>query len=165
MLKGIFSILDLGASGLSSQRKQLNAVAQNIANVETTRTEDGTPYKRKRVVFSEDSQKATFVDMFKSNIKRLTRTHAKHQENDTIRSGHDGKIPFVDGEEIEVEPESFKMVHDPSHPDADENGNVMLPDINVISEMVDMLAATRAYEANISVINSAKDMAKDALDI
>lgn len=165
MLKGIFSIIDLGSSGLSAQRKQLNAIAQNIANVETTRTDDGTPYKRRRVVFSEDSKKATFVDMFNNSMKNLTQTHRKHRPNDPRGVGRDGKIPYVNGNEIQVEPESFKIVHDPSHPDADENGNVMLPDINVISEMVDMLAATRAYEANISVVRSAKDMAKDALDI
>ena len=164
-MKGIFSIIDLGASGLSAQRKQLNAVAQNIANTETTRTEDGTPYKRRRVVFSEDSKKATFVDMFKNAMKRLNRTHVKHLPNDPMKTGREGRIPFVDGEEIVVEPESFKAVYDPSHPDADENGNVLMPDINIVAEMVDMMAATRAYEANVTVVRSAKQMAVDALDI
>ena len=164
-MKGIFSIIDLGASGLTAQRKQLNAVAQNIANVETTKTPEGTPYKRRRVVFAEDPKKATFVSMFRQSMKNLMRTNSKHLPNDPINSGKEGKVPFVEGDEIVVEPESFKVVYDPSHPDADEDGNVMLPDINIISEMVDMMAASRAYEANVSVVRSAKQMAVDALDI
>lgn len=164
-MKGIFSILDLGASGMTAQRKQLDAVAQNIANSETTRTPEGTPYKRRRVIFSEDSKKATFVDMFKKAVKGLTLTNIKHIENEPLANERDGKIPFVEGEEVVVEPESFKVVYDPSHPDADENGNVLMPDINIVSEMVDMLSSSRAYEANVSVVRSAKQMATDAMEI
>jgi flagellar basal-body rod protein FlgC len=164
-MKGIFSILDLGASGMTAQRKQLDAVAQNIANSETTRTPEGTPYKRRQIVFSEDPKKATFVDMFKKAMKGLTRTNVKHIQNEPFSSGRDGKIPFVEGEEVVVEPDSFKVVYDPSHPDADENGNVLMPDINIVSEMVDMLSPSRAYEANVSVVRSAKQMAMDAMEI
>ena len=164
-MKGLFSIIDLGASGLSAQRKKLNTVAQNIANVETTRTSEGTPYKRKRVVFAEDPKKASFIDSFNDSMKRLARTHTKHFPNEPIHSSRTGKVPFVNGTEEVIEPAAFKMVYDPGHPDADDNGNVQMPDINMVSEMVDMMSASRAYEANISVIQSAKNMAKDALDI
>jgi len=164
-MKGLFSIIDLGSAGLSAQRRQLNAVAQNIANVETTRTAEGTPYKRRKIVFSEDPQKATFADALNRSVRNLARTHTKHLSNSAVGSSKDGKIPFVSGEEIVVEPEAFKIIYDPSHPDADENGNVMMPDINIISEMVDMLSASRAYEANVSVVRSAKSMAMDALEI
>ena len=165
MMKGIFSIIDLGASGLSAQRRKLNIVAENIANVETTRTSDGTPYKRKKVVFAEDQKKATFIDTFKNTLKGLRKTHSKHLASSYRKHGRSGEIPFVTASEKVVEPANFKIVYDPGHPDADENGNVALPDINIISEMVDMMSASRAYEANASVISAAKNMAKDALDI
>jgi flagellar basal-body rod protein FlgC len=164
-MKGLFSIIDIGAAGLSAQRKKLNTVAQNIANVETTRTPEGTPYKRKKVVFAEDSKRASFLESLNDSIKRLVRTHSKHIQNEGQTAGKQGKLPFVAGAEEVVEPNSFKIVYDPSHPDADENGNVLMPDINVVSEMVDMLSASRAYEANISVVRAAKDMAKEAMDI
>jgi len=164
-MKGIFSIIDMGASGLSAQRKQLNAVAENIANVETTRTPDGTPYKRKRVVFEEDSEKATFVNTFHKAVQSLAKTNIKHIANDPTSSSKEGTVPFVDGEEVVVEPEAFKMVYDPTHPDADENGNVLMPDINIVTEMVDMMTASRAYEANVTVVRSAKQMATVALEI
>jgi len=164
-LKGLFSIINIGASGLSAQRKKLNSVAQNIANVETTKTREGTPYKRRRVVFAEDTRKASFIDTFKDTIKSLTRTHRKHLSSSARSPSQKGRIPFVEASEKVVEPLSYKMVYDPGHPDADENGNVAMPDINVVSEMVDMLSASRAYEANVSVVRAAKEMAKDALDI
>ena len=164
-MTGLFSIIDIGASGLSAQRKKLNTVAQNIANVETTKTPDGTPYKRKRVVFSEDSRKASFIDSLQSSIKTLSRTNRKHFHSNNNYNTKNGVIPFVAGSEKVVEPVNFKVVHDPGHPDADEEGNVLMPDINIISEMVDMMSASRAYEANITVVQSAKSMAKDALDI
>ncbi len=164
-MKGLFSIINIGASGLSAQRKKLNSVAQNIANVETTKTREGTPYKRRRVVFAEDTRKASFIDTFKDTIKSLTRTHRKHLSSSARSPSQKGRIPFVEASEKVVEPLSYKMVYDPGHPDADENGNVAMPDINVVSEMVDMLSASRAYEANVSVVRAAKEMAKDALDI
>jgi len=164
-LKGLFSIIDIGASGLSAQRKKLNSVAQNLANVETTRTSEGTPYKRKRVVFAEDAHKASFIDTFRDTIKSLVRTNKKHLSGMGKANSSSGKIQFVKASEKVVEPASYKMVYDPGHPDADEDGNVAMPDINVVSEMVDMMSASRAYEANVSVVRAAKEMAKDALDI
>jgi len=164
-MKGLFSIIELGAAGLSAQRKKLNTVAENIANVETTRTPEGTPYKRKKVVFSEDQKSGTFVDALGQSLKSLTRTHRKHLKNEPLSSSREGKVPFVAAEEVVVSPEQFKIVYDPSHPDADENGQVKMPDINIISEMVDLMTSSRAYEANVSVVRSAKDMAKDALEI
>lgn len=164
-MKGLFSIIEVGAAGLSAQRKKLNTVAQNIANVETTRTPEGTPYKRKKVVFSEDQKNATFVDVLGQSLKSLRRTHRKHLQNEPLNSSREGKVPFVAAEEVVVSPAQFKIVYDPSHPDADENGQVKMPDINIISEMVDLMTSSRAYEANVSVVRSAKDMAKDAMEI
>lgn len=164
-MTGIFSIIDMGASGLSAQRKKLNAIAQNIANVETTKTPEGTPYKRRRVAFAEDSKKASFIDTFKESVKALSRTHIKHLPNSPGANSKTGKVPFVSATEQVVEPIAFKLVYDPTHPDADENGYVEMPDIDIIAEMVEMMAASRAYEANVTVVRSAKEMAMDALDI
>ncbi|OQX92272.1 MAG: flagellar basal body rod protein FlgC [candidate division Zixibacteria bacterium 4484_95] len=164
-MNGIFSIIDMAASGLSAQRKKINAIAQNIANVETTKTPEGTPYKRRQVVFAEDSKKASFIDTFKESVKALSRTHIKHLPNSSAVSGKTSKVPFVSAEEKVIEPVAFKMVYDPTHPDADENGYVEMPDIDIIAEMVEMMVASRAYEANVTVARSAKEMAMDALDI
>jgi len=164
-MSGIFGILELSSSGLSSQRKKLNAVADNIANVETTRTPDGGPYKRKQVVFSESDETGAFSQDLKDAMVNLDRTNNRHLDT-ANRTGHRfGMIPGVDAEEVEIEPDAFKMVYDPTHPDADPEGYVAMPDINIIAEMVDMMTATRAYEANVSVAASAKTMYKQALEI
>jgi flagellar basal-body rod protein FlgC len=164
-MSGLFTIIDVGASGLSAQRTKLNAVAQNIANVETTKTPEGTPYKRRRVTFEEDQQNKRFIDILDSSVTELSRTNVKHMPN-TEQSGTDeNQIELVSANEEIVDPEAFKMVYDPTHPDADENGYVQMPDIDIISEMVDMMASSRAYEADVSVVQSAKEMAMQALDI
>ncbi len=164
-MSGIFGILDVSGSGLSAQRKKLNAIADNIANVETTRTPQGGPYRRKDVVMSEDSENGTFTSTLSSAITRLNLTDDRHIAPGIAQTSRHCEIPAVGAEEIEIEPESFKMVYDPTHPDADKDGYVAMPDINVITEMVDMMTATRAYEANISVATSAKAMYKEALTI
>lgn len=164
-MSGIFGILDISGSGLSAQRKKLNAVAENIANVETTRTPDGGPYRRKQVVFSEDSENGSFTASLGNAMLKLGQTDIKHIGNSDPHTSRRGEIPAVGADEIEIEPDSFKMVYDPTHPDADKDGYVAMPDINVIAEMVDMMTATRAYEANISVSSAAKTMYKQALEI
>jgi flagellar basal-body rod protein FlgC len=162
---GIFSIIDIGAAGLSAQRAKLNAISQNIANVETTKTPEGTPYKRRKVVFEADEDNRRFVDVLDNSVTALSRTNAKHIPNTEHGSTKDGEINLVSARENVIEPDAFKMVYDPTHPDADENGYVEMPDIDIIAEMVDMMASTRAYEADVSVIQSAKEMAMNSLDI
>jgi flagellar basal-body rod protein FlgC len=164
-MSGVFGIFQISGSGLSAQRKKLNAVAQNIANVETTRTPEGGPYRRKHVVFSEEPAGASFSSTLNRVISRLARTDSKHIGNSKALSSRRTGNPGVDSREMEIEPESFKMVYDPTHPDADESGYVAMPDINIIAEMVEMMAASRAYEANISIARAAKSMFKEALNI
>ena len=164
-MSGIFGIFQISGTGLSGQRKKLNAVAENIANVETTRTPDGGPYRRKEVVFKENSKLGSFTQSFKSAVTRLMKTDSKHMSLSEKGISSKNDVPSVGSEELRIEPESFKMVYDPTHPDADENGYVAMPDINIISEMVDMMSATRAYEANVSAVKAAKDMYKEALNI
>ena len=164
-MSGIFGIFQISGSGLSAQRKKLNAVAENIANIETTGTPEGGPYRRKQLVFKESSRLGSFTQSLKNAVTRLVRTDDKHISLSSKGISTKNDIPSVGSEELIIEPDSFKMVYDPSHPDADEGGYVAMPDINIISEMVDMMAATRAYEANVSAVKAAKAMYKEALNI
>lgn len=132
---GNFSSIDISSSGLMAQRVRLDAIANNIANVNTTRTDAGGPYKRQEVVF---------------------RAH-----NGGL-SGDNGGVE-VDGVIDSNDPP--KRVHDPSHPDAGPDGIVELPNVNIVEEMVDMVSATRAYEANVQAIQASRSMVSKALDL
>ena len=164
-MSGIFGIFEISGSGLSAQRKKLNAVAKNIANIETTRTPEGGPYRRKQVVFSEDAQSGTFAHSLKCATTEMQQTDRRHMASSGRTSIVRNEIAGVSSEELEAGPDCFKLLYDPTHPDADEDGYVAMPDINVITEMVEMMGATRAYEANISVTRAAKSMFQEALNI
>jgi len=132
-----FNIMNISSTGLSAQRFRIELISTNIANSETTRTEKGEPYRRKVPVFQE-----------------LVRNIQGRREN----SGVIVKSVYED-------PSDFRIVYDPTHPDADENGYVRLPNVNIIREMVDMINAQRAYEANATAINTTKAMITSALQI
>ena len=134
---GNFSSFDISASGLLAQRVRMDTIANNISNAETTRTPQGGPYRRQQAVFSLAIQAAGFGEV---NLM--------------------GPTPSV--EEDDTPP---KMVYDPGHPDADAGGYVAMPNVNAMEEMVDLISATRAYEANIAAITAAKTMASAALEI
>jgi len=147
------------------QRRRMNVTAENIANAETTRTEDGTPYRRKRIVVEEKTTQGTFDSMLKNAGMQIARTNPGHLGSGPVNSTKRMDLPTVTTNQV-TDPESaYRLEYDPSHPDSDEDGYVQMPDIDVITEMVDMMAATRAYEANTVAISSAKKMAKDALEI
>ena len=161
----LINAIQVSAQGLSAQRAKMNVVAQNMANAETVETPEGGPYKRKRVIVSEDKTTAPFTDYLSQASTRLTRTHEGHRPSRARLESGSVKVSTVEHEEI-VDPESsFRLVHDPSHPAADDEGFVKMPDVDVVHEMVDMMTASRAYEANTSVISAAKKMANDALEI
>ena len=136
--------LNITGSALTAERFRTDIILQNIANQRTTRTEDGGPYRRKQVVFREQQMD------FKSELNRALST-----------SGGGGVI----AEEVVESENPFVPVYDPTHPDADEDGYVMMPNVNSAEEMVDLMAATRAYEANVTALNIAKSMTLKALDI
>lgn len=136
--------LNITGSALTAERFRTDIILQNIANQRTTRTEDGGPYRRKQVVFREQQMD------FKSQLNRALST-----------SGGGGVI----AEEVVESENPFVPVYDPTHPDADEDGYVMMPNVNSAEEMVDLMAATRAYEANVTALNIAKSMTLKALDI
>jgi len=132
-----FDIMSISATGLTAQRLRIDVIADNIANAETTRTPRGEPYRRKIPIFAE------YLEM--------------------ARAGY--KLRGVKVVRIEEDPSPFRLVYDPSHPDADQNGYVRMPNVNVLKEMVDLISAQRAYEANVAAINATKSMVNAALDI
>ncbi|MCX7984328.1 MAG: flagellar basal body rod protein FlgC [Bacteroidetes bacterium] len=159
----LFAGLKISALGLSAQRKKLNAIASNIANVETVKTERGEPYRRKVVVMEAPKQQS-FARALNSAESGLAVTHPAHFTSSTILSETQNLTPGVISKEVE-DPTDFKLVYDPANPEADENGYVRLPNVNIVAEMVEMVNATRAYEANITAVNAAKTMTRDALEI
>jgi len=137
--------LHISATGLSSQRLRMNVVSSNLANSNTTRTPDGGPYKRKDVVFTSQPVQGSFQDMMRSQIS--------------------GKLAGVKVVEIVNDPSPPVIKYDPQHPDADEEGYVSMPNINMIEEMVNMMSATRSYEANVTAVKATKRMVQKALEI
>lgn len=138
-----FDSFRISASGLSAERLRMDTIAANIANVSTTRGEDGQAYRRKVAVFQENLEQ----ELNKENNKYGT------------------KLKGVKAVGIEEDQSPLRKVYDPSHPDADAEGYVMMPNVNVLNEMADMIAATRAYEANVTAMNSEKSMFSKALEI
>jgi flagellar basal-body rod protein FlgC len=161
----IFNAIELSASGLSVQRTKMNVAADNMANAETTKTDAGGPYRRKHAVVTECRQPASFDTFLKAAGTRLTRTNSRHLSGKAIATGRTTETSSAAVEVEQAPPTDYRLVHDPGHPDADADGYVKMPDIEIVTEMVDMMAASRAYEANAAAISTAKQMAKDALDI
>lgn len=135
--------LAISAGGLDAQRKRMNVIASNLANASTTKTPEGGPYKRRDVVF-ESVPVTEFGKVLNSKMDEAQGVKVTEIVEDT-------RPP--------------RMVYDPSHPDADKEGYVALPNIDVIEEMTNMMAATRSYEANISAVNATKSMSMKALEI
>lgn len=134
-----FTTFDISASALSAQKVRMDVIAANLANINTTRTREGGPYRRQDVIFKS---------VAKGNF-----------------SNHLNSAMGVDVVKITRDQGPAKMVNDPSHPDADKNGYVAMPNISLMSEMANMMLATRSYEANAEAISSAKSMYLRALDI
>lgn len=139
--------MNISASGLTAQRARLDVTAENISNVNTTRTESGEPYRRRMVVF-EPRNEGSFQDIFSRTAK--------------------GKYTSQQGvivSEIIEDESPLKSVYDPSHPDADENGYVMMPNVDLLKETIDGMEASRAYDANVTAFNAIKAMATKGLEI
>jgi len=165
--EGLFGAIKISASGLRGQRTKMDVVARNLANAETTRTEDGTPYRRQRAIFEQvlgDKVKLHNQALGRPGGIRLATTNRAHMsglQSSTERVG--GGISSQVG--VAPDASDFRVVYDPGHPDADQDGYLLLPNVNPITEMVDMIAASRAYEANVSAVQTSKDMFNDALKI
>ncbi len=147
----MFGEINTSASGLTAQRTRMDIIADNIANVDTTRTEEGEPYRRKLPIFRSRSESGRpFSSLIRGRM--ISRTSPD-------RAGG------VEIAEITEDDSPFKMVYDPEHPDADEEGYVEKPNVDITMEMVDMIDASRAYEANVNALETGKNMAMRALEI
>lgn len=144
---GFFSALQSSASALTAQRLRMDIISENIANVNTTRTENGTPYQRKTVIFEARNKNTPFSSYLSNASQKL------------IKDGGVRVSAIIEDQT------PFKSIYDPGHPDADENGMVQMPNVDIVAEMVNMISATRSYEANITAINTTKAMASKALEI
>lgn len=139
----IFNSMQISASGLTLERLKMDTISTNIANVNTTRTDEGGPYRRKDVIFEE------------SLINERNKLTGRFQKRS---SG-------VKVTEVFEDEENFKSIYDPSHPDADQDGYVLSPNVNMVDEMIDLISTQRTYEANVTALNSSKAILKKALEI
>ena len=140
----ILTAMKISGSALKAERSRLNITAMNMANANTTRTIEGGPYRAKSVIFAAKPLERSFQDRLQSSNERLRKVEVTKVVED--------KTPF-------------REVYDPSHPDADANGVVKLPNVNVVEQTVDMMNARRAYDANVTALSAAKGMALKALEI
>ncbi|MDZ4722900.1 MAG: flagellar basal body rod protein FlgC [candidate division Zixibacteria bacterium] len=164
-MAGILNSIEISARGLSVQRAKMDVVAQNMANAETTETAEGGPYRRKRIIVSEDKLSGGFDSELRKANTELLRTNESHRLGKSYKIGTASNLSTADMKEVQDPESTFKLVYDPSHPDADAEGYVKMPDVEIITEMVDMMIASRAYEANTSAIAASKKMIMDTLDI
>jgi flagellar basal-body rod protein FlgC len=140
-----FKSINISATGLTAERLRMDIISKNIANANTTRTAAGTPYRRQMAVFTEKTE-TTFDKALSSAMGK---------------SSGEG----VEVKEIVEDSTPFKRLYNPGHPDADEEGYVLMPNVDTVTEMINLISATRAYESNVTVLNSNKSMALKALDI
>ncbi len=144
---GMFDSFDINASGMTAQRFRMDIISENVANANTTRTSDGTPYVRKVVTFTQKDNQTPFHHILNEATDRYS-----------------GKGVKIDGVYEDSETE-MNMVYDPSHPDADENGYVTYPNVNIITEMTNLIDASRSYEANATAFNASKTLALQGLNL
>jgi flagellar basal-body rod protein FlgC len=141
----LLTSLKISSSGLEANRKRMNAISSNIANAQTTRTAEGGPYRRKEVAFGSEPARDSFSEILEGEIDAQA------------QSVHATEVISTDRPPI--------LKYEPNHPDADENGYVAYPNINIVEEMANMMQATRSYEANVNALNVTKQMAAKALEL
>jgi len=141
-----FNSFNISATGLTAERLRMDVISKNIANANTTRTSGGTPYRRQIPIFKE-MEASSFSDVFEQALGKQTAGEG------------------VEVVAIKEDMSDFKREYNPSHPDADESGYVLLPNVDVVTEMINLISASRAYEANVTLINGTKSMAMQALSI
>ncbi|HEY8491782.1 MAG TPA: flagellar basal body rod protein FlgC [Dehalococcoidia bacterium] len=144
---GLLGSIKASASGLSAERLRMDTIANNVANMHTTRTPEGGPYRRQMVTFAPRTDGFAFLNLFRRSGRQEVAT-----EGVRVNSIVEDTSPPI-------------RSYQPDHPDADAEGYVLMPNINVVTEMTDMISANRAYEANVTVLNAAKNMAMKALEI
>ena len=146
MIMGYFSSLDVSASGMSAQRMRMDLISQNIANANTTKTQDGTPYRRQTLVLGTNESVG----------------FSKYLSSSSRSTIGDGRVKI---QGIKEDMSELKRVYEPDNPEADEDGYVTMPNVDIVTEMVDMISASRSYEANVTASTASKNMAMQALNI
>ncbi|MFP5361680.1 MAG: flagellar basal body rod protein FlgC [Thermoleophilia bacterium] len=141
----LFDAIDTAASGLSAERLRMDVVAENLANAQTTRGADGQPYRRKVVVLQEDAGASFGATL-----------------DGAMKGSRPGGVKVT---QIAHDATPNRLVHDPGHPDADARGYVSMPNVQPVTEMVDLITASRGYEANVTVMQTAKQMFSKTLEI
>ncbi len=144
---GIFDSFDINSSGMTAQRYRMDIISENLANANTTRTSDGTPYRRKVVTFTEKDSNTPFSHVLRSATDRY--------------SGSGVKVSQVSEDNWT----QMNVVYDPSHPDADENGYVTYPNVNTVTEMTNLIDASNSYQANATAFEASKAMASRGLEL
>ena len=143
----IFNSINISASGLTAERLRMDIITKNIANANTTRTANGTPYRRQVAIFKSKDNSMPFSEYLRKS------------------SGQASNLTGVEVASIQNDSSPYKKVYEPGHPDADESGYVLMPNVDIVSEMANMISATRGYEANVTALNGTKSMALKALEI
>lgn len=146
-MSNIYDSFNINSSGMTAQRFRMDIISENIANANTTRTSDGTPYVRKVVRFAEKGTQTPFSRIFNDRLDQY--------------SGRGVKV-------VQVQDDTWtqpNIVYDPSHPDADENGYVQYPNVNTVTEMTNLIDASRSYEANATAFNASKNLATRGLEM
>ena len=141
----LLTTLKISSSGIAAQKKRMAAISSNIANAQTTRTAEGGPYRKKEVVFGSEPARESFSEILEGEL--------------------DAQAEQVHATEVISTDNPPILKYEPNHPEANEQGYVAYPNINVMEEMANMISASRAYEANINVMNTTKGMAMNALEI
>jgi flagellar basal-body rod protein FlgC len=162
-MSNFLNSFDISGYGLSAQRVRVNTISSNIANAQTTRTEEGGPYRRKEVLFKAINFNDVYNDMLNKESNSLG-------YSDPLDEGEFGKqanpaIMSVIVDKVVRDDSKPQMKYEPNHPDADANGYVAYPNINPVVEMADLVEATRSYQANVAAFQSAKDMANSAISL
>ncbi len=154
------SSFDISGYGLSAQRVRVNTISSNIANAQTTRTDEGGPYRRKEVLF-----KAVDFGRYLQDEQTKSLGYSDPLNEGDFNKKVNPAIMSVVVDKVVQDDKDFKMKFDPSHPDADAAGYVAYPNINPVIEMADLVEATRAYQANVAAFESAKNMASSAISL
>lgn len=161
----IYTSIRLAGSGMSAQRRRMDAIASNIANIDTTNVDGaGAPYQRQAVVMSARAGSAFQAALSEASLA-LARTDSGHMASSTQHGASGGVTPMVQWAQLDIPNMLKNVVYDPAHPDADPQGFVTMPDINMLEEMTDLMIASRAFDANITVIDAAKSMITRSLEI
>ena len=154
----------ISARGLSVQRTRMNLIAENIANAETTRTENGQPFKRKFISITQNEKGLNGLNQQQPTLKMQT-TNGDHipfvNPDNSLVGGSTSGLDY----QINEDATQGELIFMPNHPDANEEGYVESTNINIIQEMVEMIAASRSYEANLTALDTSKQIAKDSLEI